>query len=397
MTEEEPRRAARLHTAAILAVYAIQGLAFGALVVRVPSLQDQVGVTTDTLALGLALVPVVAGIGSILSGMLVHHRGSRLVLRLTAPLVPLAVLVASASSTIDSLLFWLAVTGLLLGAADAAMAIQAVIIQRVHQRPVIGRGYALFAVGGIVASVLASVTTAAGWPPAQTAMVVAAIGVPVSFLAGLFLSHERYVEQTGAGVGTEVPAVRRLAAPALAVVCAQVIDAAVSTWAALFLHAGLGIDEAGAALGYGAYALASTTARLITDRALATRAPGRVVLMAVGLGALGAVALAFSSSLPAALVALGFLGFGVGPIVPSAFVTLGRDPRSVPRDVARLNACNYIGYLIGTPMVSTVAATAGVTLSIPVTASVLIGAVPLARRVSEDGSSSSQRAVAGDG
>ena len=99
MTEEEPRRAARLHTAAILAVYAIQGLAFGALVVRVPSLQDQVGVTTDTLALGLALVPVVAGIGSILSGMLVHHRGSRLVLRLTAPLVPLAVLVASASST----------------------------------------------------------------------------------------------------------------------------------------------------------------------------------------------------------------------------------------------------------------------------------------------------------
>ena len=318
-------------------------------------------------------------------------------LRLTAPLVPLAVLVASASSTIDSLLFWLAVTGLLLGAADAAMAIQAVIIQRVHQRPVIGRGYALFAVGGIVASVLASVTTAAGWSPAQTAMVVAAIGVPVSFLAGLFLSHERYVEQTGAGVGTEVPAVRRLAAPALAVVCAQVIDAAVSTWAALFLHAGLGIDEAGAALGYGAYALASTTARLITDRALATRAPGRVVLMAVGLGALGAVALAFSSSLPAALVALGFLGFGVGPIVPSAFVTLGRDPRSVPRDVARLNACNYIGYLIGTPMVSTVAATAGVTLSIPVTASVLIGAVPLARRVSEDGSSSSQRAVAGDG
>ena len=59
-------------------------------------------------------------------------------------------------------------------------------------------------------------------------MVVAAIGVPVSFLAGLFLSHERYVEQTGAGVGTEVSAVRRLAAPALAVVCAQVIDAAVS-------------------------------------------------------------------------------------------------------------------------------------------------------------------------
>lgn len=347
--------------------------------VRVPALQDQVGVTTETLALGLALVPVIAGIGSLAGGLVVHHRGSRLVLRVTAPLVPVAVLVASSSTSMPALLVSLAGVGLVLGAADAAMAIQALVVQRSTHRPVIGRGYAFFAIGGIAASLIASATTAAGWTPAQTALLVAALGVPVSVTAGFFLPHERYVEEDPVDAADAARPARRLAAPALAVVSAQIVDAAVSTWAALFLHVGLGIDEAGAALGYGAYAFASTGARLVTDRLLVRRSHQRVILAAAALGGGGALALALSDGLIPALLALGLLGLGVGPIVPSAFVAVGRDPRSVPRDIARLNACNYVGYLVGTPLVSAVASTAGVTRSIPLTAAALIGAIPLAR------------------
>ena len=335
--------------------------------------------TTETLALGLALVPVIAGIGSLAGGLVVHHRGSRIVLRLTAPLVPIAVLVASSSTSMALLLVSLAGVGLVLGAADAAMAIQALVVQRSTSRPVIGRGYAFFAIGGIAASLIASATTAAGWRPAQTALLIAVVGVPASTVAGFFLPHERYVVEEQAESTDSTRSARRLVAPALAVVSAQIVDAAVSTWAALFLHVGLGIDEAGAALGYGAYAFASTGARLITDRLLADRSPNRVVLAAAALGGAGALALALSDGLVPALLALGLLGLGVGPIVPSAFVAVGRDPRSVPRDIARLNACNYLGYLVGTPLVSIVASTAGVTRSIPLTAGALIGAIPLAR------------------
>lgn len=373
--DSRPSRAA---AGSILAVYGVQGLAFGALVVRVPSLQDQVGATMDTLALGLALVPIMASIGSLVSGILARHRSARLILRLTSPLVPVAVLVASMSTSVPALLLSLAVTALLLGAADATMAIQALVVQRRFRRSVIGRGYALFVVGGVIASVVASATTAAGWSPAETALLVAGVGAPMSAIAGFFLPRGRYVEAVpGQGPG-EGLGVRRLAVPAMAVVSAQVVDAAVSTWAALFLHVGLGIDEAGAALGYGAYALAATIARLATDRLLVNTSTGRLVLLSLVLGAAGAITLALSTNLVGALLALGLIGLGVGPIVPSAFVTLGSDARSVPQDVARLNTCNYIGYLIGTPMASAATATFGVSRSIPLTAVALIGALPLA-------------------
>jgi MFS family permease len=89
----ERDRRARLGVAG---AYLVQGLCFAALVTRVPTLQKSFGFTDGQLTLILLVVPVLAGVGSVLAGLLVPRRGSGVVLRVAGP----AVCVAPGASSI---------------------------------------------------------------------------------------------------------------------------------------------------------------------------------------------------------------------------------------------------------------------------------------------------------
>ncbi|OSC69501.1 MFS transporter, partial [Streptomyces sp. 4F] len=69
-----------------------QGVAFALLVTRIPAVQDRYGVSDALLPVFLAAVPILAGIGSVVTGRLVRRvRPSRL-LRWSQPVVLLALL-----------------------------------------------------------------------------------------------------------------------------------------------------------------------------------------------------------------------------------------------------------------------------------------------------------------
>ena len=56
--------------------YGVQGLCFAALVTRIPTIQERFDLTETSLALLLGVVPIVAGIGSIVAGMAIARIGS---------------------------------------------------------------------------------------------------------------------------------------------------------------------------------------------------------------------------------------------------------------------------------------------------------------------------------
>jgi hypothetical protein len=100
--------------------YAVQGVCFAALVTRIPALKDRFDLSDASLALLLAVVPIVAGAGSVLAGVAAPRVGSAVVLRVMGPVVPLSLVAVGVAPTRGVGVAVLGVVGLGRGAVDAA-------------------------------------------------------------------------------------------------------------------------------------------------------------------------------------------------------------------------------------------------------------------------------------
>ena len=96
----DPRQAGdRRGRMATSAAFFVQGLCFAVVVTRVSVLQSKFHLSNGQLTLVLLIVPVIAGVGSVLSGPLAARLGSGTVLRVAQPLVCLSLPAIGFAST----------------------------------------------------------------------------------------------------------------------------------------------------------------------------------------------------------------------------------------------------------------------------------------------------------
>ncbi|KAF2778444.1 MULTISPECIES: MFS transporter [Streptomyces] len=341
-----------------------QGVAFALLVTRIPAIQDRYGVSDALLPVFLAAVPILAGVGSVVSERLVRRvRPSRL-LRWSQPVVLLALLGVGAGDRVAVLAVALAVFGLAVGALDASMNMLGVSLQRAYGRSIMLGFHATYSLGGILGASLAWV--GAHW---DLALWVSYLPVVVVLLPAALVGSRWYVDGdgggpaeaavekgsggAGAGVGFKV-----LLPLCLVMTFAYIGDSTVSNWSAKYLQDVLGSSEQLATVPYNVYMVTTLVGRALGD--LGVRRFGAVAVVrggaVVAAGGFGVVA-----SAPGAWVGmLGFtlLGLGLCVLVPQTFAAAGRlaaerDGRPGASDaaVARLNVFNYVGFLIGSPLV----------------------------------------------
>jgi predicted MFS family arabinose efflux permease len=344
--------------------YAAQGVCFAALVTRIPTIQERFDLSEGSLALLLGLVPIVAGVGSIGVGGVIARIGSAPVLRVLGPLTPLALVLVGFSSSLPLLVLSLALIGLALGSVDATMSAHAVSVELKYRRSLMGSFFAVFSLAGIVGAGLAALAAGTSIGLGAFFALVAAVVIPVQLVVGPWLLRGR-VEVSGAvdDVSPEHPETARPSVPwrpivlvGIALTCVYIADSAASNWSAVYLTKGLGSTESIAALAYAVYALATLVARTGVDRGVMARGP--VLLVRVGgLVAVGAAVMITLAPSPAwGLVAFGLLGLGAAPVIPLAFsAAASHDELGTGVAVARVNVFNYVGFVLGAPLIGLVA------------------------------------------
>ncbi|UXY29071.1 MFS transporter [Streptomyces sp. HUAS TT20] len=331
-----------------------QGATFALLVTRIPAIQDRYGVSDALLPVFLAAVPILAGVGSVTTEQLVKRiRPSRL-LRWSQPVVLLALLGVGAGGQMAELALALAAFGLAVGALDASMNMLGVSLQRTYGRSIMLSFHAVYSLGGIVGASLAWV--GAHW---HLALWVSYLPVVAVLLPAAFLGSRWYVDGDAAPVEQEQGAaagggvVFRLLLPlCLVMTFAYIGDSTVSNWSAKYLQDVLGSSEQLATVPYNVYMVTTLLGRAIGD--FGVRRFGAVAV--VRLGALvAALGFAVVSVAPGAWVGmLGFtlLGLGLCVLVPQTFAAAGRlFPGASDAAIARLNIFNYVGFLVGSPLV----------------------------------------------
>jgi MFS family permease len=344
--------------------YAAQGLCFAALVTRIPTIQSTFDLQEGQLALLLGLVPIVAGVGSITAGAALARVGSAAVLRILGPLTPIALVCVGLSSSMPALIASLVLVGFALGAVDAAMNAHASAVELTYNRSLMGSFFAVFSLAGILGAALAAVAAGMDISLALFFSLLAVVIIPVQLIAGPSLLRGR-VEVTGQldDVSPEHPSRERPTVPwrpiiviGIALTCVYIADSAASNWSAVYLTDGLGSSESIAALAYACYALTTLVARIFVDRGVMARGPVRLVRMGALVAAGAALIVALAPSPAWGLLAFAILGFGAAPIIPLAFTAAAQHDRlGSGIAIARVNVFNYVGFVLGAPLIGLVA------------------------------------------
>ena len=94
----------------------------------------------------------------------------------------------------------------------------------------------------------------------------------------------------------------------------------------------------------------------MVDRLVARTGPVALVRGGGLLAAAAALGVALAPGSPAALAAFAVLGLAVAPVIPLAFTAAAEhDPLGSGVAVARVNVFNYVGFVLGAPLVGVVA------------------------------------------
>lgn len=338
-----------------------QGVAFALLVTRIPAIQDRYGISDGLLPAFLAAVPILAGVASVITERLVKRVAPSVVLRWAQPVVLLALLWVAAGSELWQVAVALGGFGLAVGALDASMNMLGVSLQRSYGRSIMLGFHAAYSLGGIAGASLA--WAGAHWDLSllMSYLPVAMVLLPTALVASRWYADgeragregERAEGDAEKGAGEWQAGAFKLLLPlCLVMTFAYIGDSTVSNWSAKYLQDVLGSSEELATVPYNAYMVTTLLGRAVGD--LGVRRFGAVAVVRCGtvLAAAGFGVVAVAPGAWVGMLGFTMLGLGLCVIVPQTFAAAGRlFPGASDAAVARLNVFNYVGFLIGSPLV----------------------------------------------
>ncbi len=354
----QARRASRAHFAAL-------GVLGGAWGVHIPSVKAQYGLGEGSLSLVLFAVACGAVLSLFFAGRTIGRFGVRRALVLGA-----LVMAASLAAVLHwPGLPWLLPSMLLFGAAmslyDVALNAEGTALESVSGRAIMGNLHGMFSVGGMVGAALAALLLRLEIaPPLQLAAISAAVVAVVLFAARFMLDAHPQDEAASGRAHFAWPR-GRLLVIGLLIFAGMTAEGVMYDWSVLYLKQELGMAQAQAGIGFAVFSAAMAAARFGGD-ALRARVPEPALLRGGALVAGIAMAALLLIGHPwVALVGYAFVGVGLALVVPILFNASTRVPGvSRAAAIASVSSIGYSGFLVGPPLIGSVAQAASLTAAL---------------------------------
>ncbi|MBE1493110.1 MFS family permease [Amycolatopsis lexingtonensis] len=351
MTTAPPRpRAARFAT---FMFFGLNGFGMGMWVVHIPNVERATGISHTTLGALLLVLGGAAFAGMQVSGPLVDRLGHRRLVPAAGVFLGLALCTPGFAGSWWTLGLALALFGFGNGAIDVGMNAHAVVVERAYPRPIMAAFHAMWSIGGAIAAVIGAATLGAGVPTGVTLTATGVLCVVLSVVSARFLMEPS--DAPAAVAESEAEPVARRRPPGrvvwllgLLALALMLSEGVANDWAALHMEKVLGTSASTAAFAYGAFAVAMTTGRFLTDRVAAWAGPAAIVRYGATLAAVGLTIAAAAPWVPVSLVGWALFGLGLSGGVPQLFTAAGNlDTRASGALMARVVGLGYVGLLAG--------------------------------------------------
>lgn len=350
---------ARIATAT---VFFVQGFLMANWVAHIPTVKNQLQITSSQLGVALLGIAVGAIMGMPAMGSLIARWGTRKVTTTGALLGSILTPVLLLAPNYPLLMTALVLYGATSAITDVAMNAQGVTVENRMGKVIMSSLHALFSIGGLAGSLFAVLMLTAGVSPGAHLVTAAALSLVLILCTERFLLPDR-TEAHKTERGFLLPRGQLLLLGMLTFI-SLMTEGAIADWSALYMHQELEVKSEIVALGYAGFSLAMAVGRLVGDRLVISF--GRNLLLRAGgmLAALGFSALLLENYL---LAILGFIcaGFGLSNIIPLLFSAAGNIKNVQPGvGIATVSGTGYIGFLVGPPLVGFLADRIGLTYAL---------------------------------
>jgi MFS family permease len=391
------------------AAFAVQGLCFAAVIARVPVLQTRFGLSDGQLTIILGAVPIVAGVGSVLAGVLAPRLGSGTVLRIAGVGVAASTAADGLVDRLPALYASVACFGLFLGAVDATMNMQGVAVQRRYGRSILASCHAWWSIAAIVGSAAAIATgdLARTYSLGGFLAGIAVAGALTSLLAGPHLLKKAEEAENPLTAAVEsaddtqgpsgIRVGRTVALIGIALMVMFIGDAAATSWGPLYLQNAVHAADRLVPAGLFAYLTFQFLGRTVADAIIGAIGAVGTVIMGCLVAAGGFGVIVGLQTVLGAVVGFALIGAGLSVVVPLTFSAADAlDPAGTGTVIARVNLFNYAGVVVGSILIGVIvdAVSYRVAFAVPGVLVLLILALAPAFRVVDSARARSARAIA---
>ncbi|CDO11130.1 MFS transporter [Mycolicibacterium cosmeticum] len=365
------------------------GISMATWAVHLPSVQRATGMSTAMVGTILLVSGLGALTGMQVCGPLADRLGGATVGRYAAGAMAVSVLAPLAATSTA----WVAAGALLFGtatgAADVAMNTAAVQVERAYRQPIMGSFHALFSMGSVAGSLLATIGfTLHLTTPAASAAVAAVVLVVLLAAAGLL---------RGAQLGDPAPvAAGEVAAPAsthrLQVVVLGSLafllllsEGAAMDWSSLHAQQHFGSTPALGSIAFGCFVAAMTAGRFCADAVAGRFGAVATIRWGCAVAALGVTTVLLAPDMRLALAGWVLFGAGLAGGIPQVFTAAGNIGPGAGAALARVVGMGYVALLAGPALIGWLAELSSINtaLALPLGAVVVCALAATAVRARE--------------
>lgn len=344
------------HRIAVNIAFFINGFIYANWVSRLPRIQELFG--ADNQAIGFVLLAMSLGAVTAMpfTGWAIIRNGSRKItlvsLVLYSAVVPLIPFMPGWAVAM-TLYFCM---GIVTGMLDVAMNAQAVMIERMYQKPIMTSFHAFFSIGMALGAWSGAFFADTDLQLEWHFSIVVMLALIATIWVGANLINDRPDKNdVSDGPLFRLPTAS-LASVGFIAFCCMLGEGSMADWTVNYMENFAGSAEAIAPLALSAFAVAMTGGRLFGDRVRARIGDGSVILYGGILSTFGIFIIVFFPEQYLVITGCFLVGLGLSTIVPITYSIAG-NRKELPSGVglAMVTTVGYSGFLFGPPIIGFIA------------------------------------------
>jgi predicted MFS family arabinose efflux permease len=365
--------------AAVLTVFALNGLIMASWISRVPATRDRLDLASSRLGLVLLAMSGGAVLALPLAGVVVNRLGAARTVQSAAVVAAAGLVLFGVAPGVPVLVLGLLLMGVGSGTWDVAMNIEGAEVERRLGRAVMPHFHAAFSLGTVAGALLGAATNALDVATPVHLLPVAVVALVITVLAcRSFLPV--VPERPEAERAPRRNALAAWAEPRTLLVGVLVLtfaftEGSANDWLALALVDGYGTSNSGGVLGFAVFVTAMTVGRVLGVRLLDRYGRVTMLRLTAALAVAGLLLVLLGNSLPLAMAGAVLWGLGASLGFPVGMSAAADDPEHAAARVSVVSSIGYTAFLGGPPLIGFLADHVGVRDALWVVLAVLALAV----------------------
>jgi len=340
---------------AVKLIFFINGFVHANLAARFPRVQELFDIDNGTLGFVLLSSSVGALLAMPFTGWLIIRNGSRRITIFSIFLYCIFVPLVPLMPGLPGLIVLFFIMGLTAGMLDVSMNSQAVMVEKIHQKPIMTSFHALFSIGMVAGAFCGALFVKLETTLFVHFAVIVGMSVAAAAWARYHLIHDKPKEKEVDGPAFRLPNAAMVSIGVIAF-CCMLGEGAMADWSTNYMENIAMASPALAPLGLSAFALAMPIGRFFGDGAR-LKFGDRNLMVICGLISTMGIALTLLFKNPYSVIAgLFIIGIGLSSIVPIAYSIAGNSKNLPPGvGLAMVTTVGYSGFLFGPPIIGLLA------------------------------------------